>query len=117
MLGLAGQAAAISPGGLGGGEDVSVSIWRVLAALVICAIVALLAVLMIRKRAAGGLPVIASLPARSRRIQVVETRRLSPHADISLVREGGREYLVLLFAGGSQILRSEPAEGTADAQP
>ena len=102
----------------GGGGDVSVSIWRILAALVICTLVAVAAVLVIRKRGIGsGKPLLAGLPRRVRQIDVVETRRLSAHADISLVRQGGHEYLILLFAGGSRVLRVGASPAPADEQP
>lgn len=102
----------------GGGGDVTISIWRILVALVICSLVALAAVLVIRKRGlGGGRPLLARLPRRPRQIDVVETRRLSAHADISLVREGEHEYLLLLFAGGSRILRVGASRAPADEQP
>jgi hypothetical protein len=108
--------AAAASGRLGGGGgDVSVSIWRILAALVICAAVAFAAVLVIRRQGLGGARrLLASVPRRVRQIEVVETRRLSPHADISLVRQDGQEYLLLLFAGGSRVLRAGPRDLPAD---
>jgi hypothetical protein len=118
LLGVNFSAQAEAPGRLGGGGDLSISVWRIIGALILCTIVALVAVLAVRRRITGGKgrwwP--GPLPRRVRHVEVVETRRLSPHADISLVREGGREYLLLLFAGGSQLLREGPVGAPADHQ-
>jgi hypothetical protein len=105
-------AAHASPSRLGGGGDLSISIWRIAIAFIICAAAAFITILFIRRRAGGGSVRLSwnGLPLRNRRIEVIETRRLSTHADISLVRENGREYLLLLFAGGSQILREQVAD-------
>jgi hypothetical protein len=105
-LSLAPAVHAGEPGGLGGGEDLSVPIVRILFAFLFCAGLAFLVVLVLRKRGAGGSLSLFKLPTKARRIEVIETRRLSPHADVSLIREGGDEYLVLLFAGGCEVLRS-----------
>jgi hypothetical protein len=115
VLTAAPSAMAASPK-LGGGDDLGVSLWRVVAALIACLIVALLAILMVRQR--GGqmrLPAWAGkLELRPRAIRVVEARRLSPHADICLVQHAGREYLLLLMAGRAQVLRESDAPADAD---
>jgi hypothetical protein len=49
---------------------------------------------------------------RTRAIEVVETRRLSQHADVCLIRHGGKDYLLLLMAGTVHVLdeaQSSPA--------
>lgn len=110
-LTVAAAAEAAEPGGLGGGEDLSIPVWRILAAFLLCVALAFAAILVLRRRRPGApLPSFPRLPVRARRIEVLETRRLSPHADISLVRENGREYLLLLSAGGGQVLRAGTAE-------
>lgn len=111
-------ALAASPG-LGGGEPLSVSLGRIVAALVICIMVALLAALLIRQR--EGKIDLAALFARlelrpARAIEVVETRRLSPHADICLIRHDGQEFLLLLLAGGAKILRERTVASRAEAE-
>lgn len=92
---------------LGGGGDVDVSLGRIVVAFVICIIVAVLAILLIRQR--GGkidlTHLFARLEPRARAIQVVETRRLNPHSDICLVRHDDREYLLVLQAGATHVLR------------
>lgn len=103
---------------LGGGEPLDVSLGRIVMALIIGIIVAVLAILLIRQRS-GKIDLatlFARVELRQRAIQVVETRRLSPHADICLVRHGGREYLLLLLAGRARILRNEPLAPTDDAE-
>jgi hypothetical protein len=100
---------------LGGGGDIGVSLGRIVAALLICIIVAVLAALFLRQRA--GHQDLARLftrfDLRTRAIEVVETRRLSPHADICLVRHDGKDYLLLLMAGAAQVLSQAPTK----AQP
>jgi flagellar biogenesis protein FliO len=106
----AANARAAAPG-LGGGEALGVSLGRVVTALIICLMIAVLAALLIRQRAGkGDLPALmARLNTASREIQVVETRRLSPHADICIVRHDDREYLLLLQSGHGSVLRERPA--------
>ena len=122
LLGLAGPAAAR---GLGGGEALNVSLGRTVAALTICIVVAVFAVLLLRQRS-GRLDLRAlfnRIELRQRAVQVVETRRLSPHGDVCLLRHDGREYLVVLVAGDCRVLREidiAPAENASpaeDAQP
>lgn len=113
-IALSGPACAsvgrLGGGHLGGGQPLDVSLGRIVIALLIAIIVAVLAILLIRQR--SGKIDLAALFARvelkSRAIHVVETRRLSPHADICLVRHDDREYLLLLLAGRAQVLRDAP---------
>ena len=102
---------AAAPPRLGGGEALGVSLGRIVTALIICAMIALLAALLIRHRLGkGDLPgLFARMEMRPREIQVVETRRLSQHADICLVRHRQQEYLLLLLAGDARILSEAPS--------
>lgn len=95
---------------LGGGGDVGVSLGRIVAALLICIIVAVLAALLLRQRAGHQdlSRLFSRFDLRARAIEVVETRRLSPHADICLVRHGGKDYLLLTMAGAAQVLSETP---------
>lgn len=103
---------------LGGGEPLGVSLGRVVGALVVCTVVAVLAALLIRQRSGRmDLPALfARIAPPARSIEVLETRRLSPNADVCVVRHGGREYLLLLLAGAAQVLSEEtvspPQTGT-----
>jgi hypothetical protein len=104
------------PRHLGGGGDVDISLGRIVVAFVICIIVAVLAALLIRQR--GGridlTQLLARTGPRTRRINIVEMQRLNPYNDICLVRYDGREYLLVLQQGGTQILRERDiCEGSA----
>jgi hypothetical protein len=113
-----GAASADAAGRLGGGAALDVSPWRILAALILCVIIAVLAALMIRQR--GGRIALATLLPRldpgRRAIEVVETRRLSPHADLCVVRHDGREYLLLLLAGDARVLNESAVSSASDAK-
>jgi hypothetical protein len=113
-------------GGGGGGTDISMV--RILAALAVCCAAAFALAIVLRKRSlrpgAGKLAGAAKLGwlggafTGSSRIQVIESRRLSPFADISLVRCDGTEYLLASGPGGHQILRSrETGLDSAEVTP
>ena len=113
LLTLATPALA-QPGRLGGGEALDVSLARIVAALVLCLMLAALAALLLRR--GGGrldLSALRSLtgPPPERRIEVIETRRISPHADLCLLRCGGREFLILCSQAAQQVLRESTAPG------
>jgi hypothetical protein len=55
----------------------------------------------------------AALPT-ARRIEVIESRRVSQHADLCLVRCDGEEYLILSSAQQQQILRGGAAAGAPE---
>lgn len=98
---------AQATGRLGGGSAVDIPIGRIVAAFAICALVAFLAILLIRQRTgrgdlAGFLRRVT--PGRGN-IEVVEVRRLTMHADIGLIRHDDREYLLVLQAGATHVLR------------
>lgn len=112
--------ALASPGRLGGGGAVDVSLTRIVMALVLGTMLAVLAALAI-KRGGGRFDMavvrrlFVALPA-ARRIHVIESRRVSQHADLCLVRCDGEEYLILSSAQQQQILRTgvsvdAPSEG------
>jgi hypothetical protein len=101
---------------LGGGTDPEISLVRIIAALVLCSGVAVAAALIISKRglpqglgAAGWL---AKLQRRSR-VTVIEARRLSPHADLCIVRCDDREYVLTCAQGEVRVL----AEHEVSADP
>ena len=104
-------ATAAASGQLGGGRDLGVSLSRIVTALLICIMVALLAALLIRQRSGKTdlHSLLGRLNLRPRAIEVVETRRLSQHADICLIRHGGREYLLLLMHGAARLLNEDGA--------
>lgn len=112
--------ALAAPGRLGGGAALEVSLGRIVTALLICIIIAVLAVLLIRQRS-GKIDLaalFAKFEARPRSIRIVETRRLSQHADICVVRHHEREYLLLLMAGEARVLDERafaPSEAGGEA--
>ena len=96
----------------GGGTASDISIGRIVAALVLCVIAAVLAILLLKR--GGGRIDLAGLTsfrklAVARRIDVIETRRISQHADLCLVRCDGQDYLILTAQGQQSVLREGPA--------
>lgn len=94
---------------LGGGGDLNISLSRIVIALVLCLMLAGLAILLL-KRGGGRVDLAAlrklvvAMPAR-RRIDVIETRRVSQHADLCLFRCDDEEYLVLCAQHHQTVLR------------
>lgn len=90
---------------------------RIVAALLLCLGLAVVVILLMRQRMAGGTVRLPGLmgafgPQAGRRpgqrITVLETRRASPHADICLVAVDGREYLIATGPGGTRLLARLP---------
>jgi len=95
---------------LGGGGPLNLSLTRIVSALILCLMVAALAALAL-KRGGGRIDLsrmrglISALPAK-RRIEPIETRRISQYADLCLVRCDGEEYLILSSQQQQLVLRS-----------
>jgi hypothetical protein len=105
--------ALAAPGRLGGGGGVDVSLTRVILASLLGVTLAIFAALLL-KRGGGRVDLSAlrrGLPslAVTRRIHVVESRRVSQHADLCLVRCDDTEYLILSSARRQQIVRTRDA--------
>lgn len=106
---LSAPVALAHPGRLGGGGSLDLSLTRIVMSLVLCLMLAALAAFALKrsgeridfKRMRG---LIAALPAQ-RRIDVIETRRISQYADVCLLRCDGREYLVLCAQQQQLVLR------------
>ncbi|MCX8475469.1 MAG: flagellar biosynthetic protein FliO [Sphingomonas sp.] len=99
-----------------------VSLTRIVMALVLGTMLAVLAALAI-KRGGGRFDMavvrrlFVALPTE-RRIHVIESRRVSQHADLCLVRCDGEEYLILSSAQQQQILRTGvPADAPSEGAP
>lgn len=94
---------------------------RLLAGLLICTLVAFLAALLLKRFLRGGFPSLGALkPAtwlrdNRRGVLILESRRLSPHADICRIASAGREYLVVVSGGGTTILRETAIPDDAEA--
>jgi len=108
----------------GGGPDISV--FRVIFAFVTAAAAAFGLALFLRARSGhtivpADLARWVKLPVASRQIEVLETRRISVHADLCLIRNNGSEWLLACGPAGITILRScntstPPAGGSEDAR-
>jgi len=100
---------------LGGGTSPEVSLVRVFLALLVCLIVASLAILLVRQRLRGGrLPIFTRLASTSGRIRLLESRRIAPQTDLCLVEVDGAEHLLLIAPGGTLPLDHRP---TASLEP
>jgi flagellar biogenesis protein FliO len=104
----------------GGGGGVDVSLTRIVSALILCLMLAALAALLL-KRSGGRVDtrvlrrMFVRLPQAARRIDVIETRRVSQYADVCLLRCDGREYLILCAQQQQTVLRDAPAAVEAEA--
>lgn len=104
-------------GRLGGGSGgVDVSLTRIVTALILCLMLAALAALLLKHRGGrfdlGALRgFVGQMPGTARRIDVIETRRISQYADVCLLRCDGRDYLILCAEHQQTVLREGPADG------
>lgn len=90
---------------LGGGGELAVSIPRIVLALIACLVIALAAILLLRQRGGRSLAIrLPHLAPGERRIAMVETRRLSQHADLCLVEHDARRWLIVVQASEIHIL-------------
>lgn len=102
---------------LGGGGDVGISWIRVILALAICLAVAAFAIWFLRQRShpGGMIERLRSRLVAKGRIRTIESRRISPHADLCLVHCDGVEYLLICTAGNVELLeRRELAEEASE---
>jgi flagellar biogenesis protein FliO len=101
---------------LGGGASADISMARVFLALLVCIVVACLAILLIRYRLSGKLPsFLPRLQSAGARIRLIESRRISPQAEVSLIECDDTQYLLLVAAGGTLLLNErsvvQPSDG------
>jgi flagellar biogenesis protein FliO len=98
---------------LGGGASDDVSAVRVFLALLVSLLLASFAILLLRQRL-GGRPMrlIPRLPSAAQRIRLVESRRITPQAQVSLIDVDGAEYLLLVSASGPLLLKGPGARKT-----
>lgn len=103
---------------LGQGTGAEVPVWRVLGALLLCLALAVAAAYILRRRMNGVMP--RSLRGAERRLQLVETMRLSHQVDLCIVRCDGRELLVAATPHGATALAADlsgpPAPADEDPQ-
>jgi flagellar biogenesis protein FliO len=88
-----------------GSADTDFSLWRVFAAIAFLAVLAGIAWALVRAR---GRPLQLFKPITERRIEIVETARISTQASLCLARFDGAEYLVAVTPGGATLLEKRP---------
>lgn len=99
---------------LGGGGGLDLSLTRIVLSLLLCLGIAISAIVILKRNGgrmnAGALRGLLAkgLPSEAR-IRVIESRRISAHADVCLIRCDEMEYLVLSSAQQQQLLREQPA--------
>ena len=92
---------------LGQGSDVEISVWRIVATLVLCTMLAVGGAFLLKARQ-GSLPLGSFLPKQNRRLRLVESLRLGPQADLCIVECDGRELLIAASAQGTRLLANLP---------
>lgn len=95
---------------LGQGQSPDIPVWRVTSALILCVLLALGAAYVLRNRLGGG--PLWPLPAQARkdrRLQLVETLRLSHQVDVCLFRCDDRDYLIAATPHGAVVLEGGQA--------
>jgi len=114
LLAGAAMPALASARSLAGGGGPEISMIRVGAALVLCLAAAFAAAIVLRRmNLPQGWRGFAVRPSRARRIEVIETRRLATHAELSLVRCGDAEFLILCGQSDAKVI----SRGAADDRP
>lgn len=106
LVTLASDARAQTLGQAAGGTGVSP--WRVLAALLLCAALAVVAVVVLRRRYGTPGPFLGAL-AQPKRIQVIEQQYLGPQRSLCLIAIDGEEYLCLFTAQTATMVLRRPA--------
>jgi flagellar biogenesis protein FliO len=81
--------------------DGGVSLWRVLAALLFCLLIAAGAAFAMRARLRGVLP---PLKREGRRLRLIENLRLSHQVDLCLIELDGHEIVVAATPHGASLL-------------
>lgn len=105
---------------LGGGGGLDLSLTRVVLSLLLCLGIAISGIVLLKRNGArvnaGALRGLLAkgLPVEPR-VRVIESRRISAHADLCLVRCDDVEYVILCSAQQQQVLREQPTARRTDA--
>jgi flagellar biogenesis protein FliO len=99
---------------LGQGSGPEIAWWRVAAALFLCLALAAGVAFALRKRIRGGTPLFTAGP---RRLQLVESLRLSHQVDVCIVRCDGRDWLIAATPHGASLLHAAGADASPGAPP
>lgn len=100
---------------LGKGDDDGVSLWRTIAALLLCLALAVAGAFALRARLGAGFASARPL-TRRRRMHLIETMRLPNQVSLSIVMCDDRELLVATSVHGADLLDRLPGE-PAGANP
>lgn len=97
---------------LGQGADDDISVWRILAALALCIVLAVAGAFVLRSRVVGRQFIPFALK-KDRRLKLVESLRLANQVDLCIVVCDGCELLVAASAHGVDLLKHLPlADGS-----
>lgn len=118
LLGILTLCAALIPfqahaEGLATGQSYEVPILRLTVGLILCVLLAFIASISLKKIKNGtALNLKTAFPIKTKHglhnyINIIETRRLSPHADVASFICEDKEYLVLLSAGHALLLNQQ----------
>jgi len=85
-------------------------LWRLMFGLIVCIALAIASAFLLKRAAKrpprGGMQFSKWLAgADPKAIAVLETRRVSMHGDVCRLSYAGREYLVVVTAGGATLLK------------
>lgn len=105
---------------LGRGEPVEAPLLRLVLGFALCCVLVIVAALVLKRSMRAGAPASGDLKnwlrLPTRRIDVIESQRLSPNADICLLSYDKNEYLVVVSAAGATVLRETPAPAPTPAE-
>jgi flagellar biogenesis protein FliO len=99
---------------IGQAAGTSIPWWRVVAALALCLALAVGAAYALKLRMRGATPMFGAGP---RRMQLVETLRLSHQVDLCLVRCDGRELMIAATPHGATLVSQAEAAEPVEAPP
>jgi hypothetical protein len=106
---------------LGPGDGDDISLWRVLAALLLCMVLAIAGAFALKARPGLGRLFSFAVKHGKRRLHLVETLRLNHQIDLCIVDCDGQELLVAASARGAELLGRMPLGGLdgvrTDARP
>jgi flagellar biogenesis protein FliO len=92
---------------LGKGDDDGISLWRTMAALLLCLTLAVAGAFALKAKLGVGFSPSRPL-ARRRRMQLVETMRLPNQVSLSIIMCDDRELLVATSAHGTNLIDRLP---------
>lgn len=102
------------------GSAPEISIIRIVAALVVCIAATFALVVLVRNRSGArgwsGFRPMLSKATKDRRIAAVEVHRVTPHAEIALMRCDETEYLIFFGQSGIELLSKRVIDSGSDGE-